>query len=91
MDQSGKTFYHLGVAPGFLETLERMKITVPTPIQYKAIPLAIEGKDIIGIAQSGTGKTIAFGIPMMQRLAQREGRGLILAPTRELAVQVGET
>jgi len=90
VDQSNKSFYNLGVAPGFLETLERMKITVPTPIQYKAIPLAIEGKDIIGIAQSGTGKTIAFGIPMMQRLAQMGGRGLILAPTRELAIQVGE-
>jgi len=90
MDQSNKSFYNLGVAPGFLKILERMKITVPTPIQYKAIPLAIEGKDIIGIAQSGTGKTIAFGIPMMQRLAQNKGRGLVLAPTRELAIQVGE-
>ena len=90
MDQSNKSFYNLGVAPGFLKILERMKITVPTPIQYKAIPLAIEGKDLIGIAQSGTGKTIAFGIPMMQRLAQNKGRGLVLAPTRELAIQVGE-
>ena len=91
MDQSDKSFYNLNIAPGFLEILVRMKITVPTPIQYKAIPVAIEGKDVVGIAQSGTGKTIAFGIPMLQRLAQIKGRGLILAPTRELAVQVGET
>lgn len=90
MDQLNKSFYNLGVAPGFLQALEKMKITVPTPIQYKAIPPAIEGKDVIGIAQSGTGKTIAFGIPMMQRLAQNPGRGLILAPTRELAIQVAE-
>jgi len=91
MEQTNKSFYNLGVAPGFLQALEKMKITVPTPIQYKALPPAIEGKDVIGIAQSGTGKTIAFGIPMMQRLAQSPGRGLIIAPTRELAIQVAET
>jgi len=90
MDQSNTSFVNLGIAPGFLEALGRMKITIPTPIQNKAIPVAMEGKDVVGIAQSGTGKTIAFGIPMMQRLAQRRGKGLVLAPTRELAVQVGE-
>lgn len=84
------SFYGLGIAPGFLEVLNKMKFSVPTPIQYKAIPIAIEGKDIIGIAQTGTGKTLAFGIPMIQRLAQKKGRGLVLVPTRELALQANE-
>ncbi len=85
------SFYSLGIAPKLLEILDRMKFTIPTPIQHKAIPIAIEGKDVMGIAQTGTGKTLAFGIPMVQRLAQRPGRGLVLVPTRELALQVGET
>ncbi|MBI1883525.1 MAG: DEAD/DEAH box helicase [Chlamydiae bacterium] len=81
-------FYGLGIAPQFLQVLEKAKFHTPTPIQQKAIPLAIEGKDVVGIAQTGTGKTFAFGIPMMQRLAQKSGLGLVLVPTRELAVQV---
>ena len=85
------SFYGLGIAPGFLEVLGKMKFSVPTPIQYKAIPVAIEGKDIIGVAQTGTGKTLAFGIPMIQQLAQKKGRGLVIVPTRELALQVNET
>jgi len=68
-----------------------MKFTVPTPIQHKTIPIAIEDKDIIGVAQTGTGKTLAFAVPIIQRLSQRKGRALILVPTRELAVQVNET
>jgi ATP-dependent RNA helicase RhlE len=84
------TFYGLGIAPGLLETLEKLGFSKPTPIQHKAIPIAIEGKDIIGIAQTGTGKTMAFGIPMIQQLAQKKGRGLVLVPTRELAIQVSE-
>lgn len=84
------SFYGLGIAPGISDALNRLKFSVPTPIQHKAIPIAIEGKDIIGIAQTGTGKTIAFGIPMIQRLAQKNGRGLVLVPTRELAIQVNE-
>jgi ATP-dependent RNA helicase RhlE len=85
------SFYGLGIAPKILELIDRMKFKVPTPIQHKAIPVAIEGKDIIGIAQTGTGKTLAFGIPMVQRLAQSSARGLVLVPTRELALQVEET
>ncbi|MBI5561150.1 MAG: DEAD/DEAH box helicase [Deltaproteobacteria bacterium] len=81
-------FYGLSIAPALLEKVERLGFSVPTPIQRKAIPVAIEGKDIMGIAQTGTGKTLAFGIPMVQRLAQRKGRGLVLVPTRELALQV---
>jgi ATP-dependent RNA helicase RhlE len=71
--------------------LEGLKFTVPTPIQEKAIPIAIGGQDVIGVAQTGTGKTLAFGIPMIQRLAQGKGRGLVLAPTRELAIQINES
>lgn len=86
----GQSFYGLGIAPKILDILERIKFKVPTPIQFKAIPLAIEGKDVIGIAQTGTGKTHAFAIPMCQRLAQKKGVGLVLAPTRELAIQIDE-
>lgn len=60
------------------------------PIQAKAIPVAISGQDLFGVAQTGTGKTFAFGIPMIQRLAQVKGRALVLLPTRELANQVEE-
>ncbi len=85
------SFSNLGIAPGLLQILERMKFTVPTPIQHQAIPIAIEGKDVIGIAQTGTGKTMAFGLPMLQRLAAHGGRGLVILPTRELAYQVEES
>ena len=90
LGQSVQNFYGLGIAPKILDILERIKFVVPTPIQFKAIPPAIEGKDIIGIAQTGTGKTHAFAIPMVQRLAQKKGTGLVLAPTRELAIQIDE-
>lgn len=85
------SFYGLGIAPGLLEVLDGLKFTTPTPIQSKAIPLAINGQDVIGIAQTGTGKTIAFGIPMIQNLSKERGRGLVLLPTRELAIQVNDT
>lgn len=88
---TGASFYGLGIAPKLLETLGKLSFTVPTPIQYKAIPPATEGKDMIGIAQTGTGKTLAFAIPSIQRLAQGKGRCLVLAPTRELAIQIDET
>ena len=90
MNKSESSFYGLGIAPGLLGILEGLKFTVPTPIQEKAIPIAIGGKDVIGVAQTGTGKTLAFGIPMIQLLAQGRGRGLVLVPTRELAIQVNE-
>lgn len=89
-DSSGQGFDGLGIAPKILEVLERIKFKVPTPVQLKAIPLAIQGKDIVGIAQTGTGKTHAFAIPMVQRLAQLQGTGWVLAPTRELALQIHE-
>jgi len=74
----------------YLAALNRMRITEPTPIQKQAIPVALQGKDVAGIAQTGTGKTIAYGIPMMQRLASIKGLGLVVLPTRELALQVDE-
>ena len=83
-------FHGLGVAPSILGMLDRQHLTTPTPIQEKAIPPAIEGKDLMGLAQTGTGKTLAFGIPMIQA-ALRGKRGLVILPTRELALQVRET
>lgn len=91
MNSENQTFYGLGLAPKTLGVLEKLKFTTPTPIQHKAIPVAVEGKDLVGIAQTGTGKTLAFGIPMIQRLATEQGKGLILVPTRELALQVEES
>ena len=82
-------FYNLGIAPNLLEVLHRLRFTVPTPIQQKCIPAAIEGKDLIGIAQTGTGKTLAFGVPMIQA-ALGGKQELVIVPTRELALQVNE-
>lgn len=88
---AGGSFYGLGIAPKILEALDKLAFTIPTPIQYKAIPAATGGTDVIGVAQTGTGKTLAFAIPAIQRLAQEKGRCLVLVPTRELAIQVDET
>ena len=89
-DSYPKGFGGLGIAPGLLAAIKRLKFTEPTPIQRRSIPVGLEGKDLIAIAQTGTGKTLAFGIPMIQRLAQLKGRGLVVLPTRELAIQVSE-
>ncbi|KKW40972.1 hypothetical protein A2454_00400 [Candidatus Peribacteria bacterium RIFOXYC2_FULL_55_14] len=83
-------FREIGIKPVFLKILDDRKISQPTPIQHQAIPLALEGKDLVGIAQTGTGKTFAFGLPMLQQLAAGKKRALILLPTRELAYQVEE-
>jgi ATP-dependent RNA helicase RhlE len=82
------SFYGLGIAPKLMDKIAALGYSIPTPIQHKGIPVAIEGKDVIGIAQTGTGKTLAYGIPMIQRLAKEKGKGLVLAPTRELAIQI---
>lgn len=81
-------FYDLGIGEKILDILTNKGFDIPTPIQHQVIPGALEGKDVIGIAQTGTGKTLAFGIPMIQRLAINKGQGLIVLPTRELALQV---
>jgi ATP-dependent RNA helicase RhlE len=85
-----QTFDGLGIAPKILAILDKLQFKTPTPIQFQSIPTALEGKDIMGIAQTGTGKTLAFGVPMIQRLALSKGKGLIILPTRELALQVDE-
>ena len=85
------TFSDLALDPRIHAVLKARKLETPTPIQSQAMPLALEGKDLIGIAQTGTGKTFAFGLPMLHRLAHGPGRALILLPTRELAAQVEES
>ena len=92
------TFADLGLAPELLRAVLDEGYTKPTPIQAQAIPLIISGKDIMGGAQTGTGKTAAFTLPILQRIlpfassspspAKHPVRALILAPTRELALQV---
>jgi ATP-dependent RNA helicase RhlE len=88
--QSEPRFSELGIRDKFLTVLTKKGFTTPTPIQHQVIPGALEGKDVIGIAQTGTGKTLAFGIPMIQNIALNKGQGLVVVPTRELALQVEE-
>ena len=83
-------FYGLGIAPNILTVLDKTGFKVPTPIQAKAIPAGLEGKDVMGLAQTGTGKTLAFGIPMIQACLNG-AQGVVILPTRELALQVEET
>ncbi|MBA4130393.1 MAG: RNA helicase [Hyphomicrobium sp.] len=92
------TFQELGLDPLLLKALDTEGYTTPTPIQAQAIPTILEGKDLLGIAQTGTGKTAAFALPILQRLNTnrqpplRKGvRALILSPTRELATQIAES
>ena len=91
------TFKELHISEPILKALEKKKYETPTPIQEQAIPVALEGRDMLGIAQTGTGKTAAFAIPLIQQLDQkqqkelrREIKALILTPTRELAIQIDE-
>ena len=92
-----QTFASLGVSETLLRALSAARFETPTPIQARAVPVVLSGRDVLGIAQTGSGKTAAFALPMLQRLAglraQRPGApaGLILAPTRELAIQIAET
>ncbi|HEX8243602.1 MAG TPA: DEAD/DEAH box helicase, partial [Longimicrobium sp.] len=84
-------FGDLGLAPELLAALDALGYEEPTPIQVQAIPLLLEGRDVIGRAATGTGKTAAFALPLAQRIDPQGGvQALILAPTRELAVQVAE-
>jgi ATP-dependent RNA helicase RhlE len=85
------SFSELNLSPKALHALERAGFEHPTPIQAQAIPPALSGRDVIGTAATGTGKTAAFLLPIVERLAGKTGtRALVLAPTRELAVQIGE-
>ncbi len=89
-------FKELGLIAPILKALDAQGYTAPTPIQRKAIPPALQGRDVLGCAQTGTGKTCAFAAPILQRLnadvvvGPRYIRSLILTPTRELALQIQE-
>ncbi len=103
------TFESLGIAAPILRAIHDLGYTIPTAIQQKAIPIALDGRDVLGCAQTGTGKTAAFAVPILDRLSDdsasesahstgrkrgqsvRNTRALILAPTRELAAQIGES
>jgi superfamily II DNA/RNA helicase len=90
------SFENLGLSPKVLSAVTAAGFTTPTPIQAQAIPHAVTGRDVLGIAQTGTGKTASFALPMLTRLERgraraRMPRSLILEPTRELAAQVAET
>ncbi len=83
------TFKEFGLPEAIIQALERLNITTPTPIQAEAIPLAIEGHDVLGTAQTGTGKTLAYIAPLcMNLLASPNNSALVMTPTRELAIQV---
>ena len=90
------SFTYLGLAPSLCQPLARMGYDRPTPVQTQSIPLVLNGSDLLARAQTGTGKTAAFGLPMIERLLLRSARrrpsraprGLVLVPTRELAIQV---
>lgn len=91
------SFNELGLSEKIVASVTQLGYTTPTPIQAKAIPLLLEGRDLIGLAQTGTGKTAAFGLPIIEMLmkqadrpANRTTRTLILAPTRELVNQIGD-
>ena len=88
-------FSKIHVPPNLVKRLDEMGISEPTPIQKEAIPLAIKGRDVMGLAQTGTGKTLAFGLPLVSQMMEtnerprpKAVRGLVLAPTRELANQI---
>ncbi|MGH6792378.1 MAG: DEAD/DEAH box helicase, partial [Methyloceanibacter sp.] len=92
------SFDELGLAEPLLRALKDTGYDTPTPIQTKAIPLLLDGFDLLGIAQTGTGKTAAFTLPLLQILAEdderarpRSARALILTPTRELAIQISDS
>jgi len=90
--RSGSGFHDLGITQSLIEQIDQLNFENPTPIQKESIPAGIRGDDIIATAQTGSGKTLAFGIPMLQRLSEsKRGAGLILVPTRELAIQVEES
>ena len=90
-------FEALGLSPHVLKSIDHLGFTTPTPIQEKAIPLVLAGHDVMGLAQTGTGKTAAFGLPLIHHLLEHRGKppakvakSLILAPTRELVNQIAD-
>lgn len=93
------TFDQLNLIEPILKALKKEGYTTPTPIQQQSIPVVLQGRDLLGCAQTGTGKTAAFAIPILQLLSQdvaaskgyKHIRAMILTPTRELAVQIDES
>ncbi|PTB67708.1 DEAD-domain-containing protein [Trichoderma citrinoviride] len=88
-----KTFKELGIVDSLCEACESLNYKRPTAIQAKAIPVALQGRDVIGLAETGSGKTAAFALPILQALLEKPQPlfGLVLAPTRELAAQIGQS
>ncbi len=91
-------FQEMGLSGQLVNKLSAMGINEPTPIQTHAIPYGLDGEDVLGLAQTGTGKTLAFGLPLLNQLMEMKGqpapktvRSLILAPTRELAGQIKDS
>ena len=86
------TFASLGLSAPLLESLAQLGYEAPTPIQARTIPALLAGRDLIGQAQTGTGKTAAFALPLLQQLdlKSRATQALVLTPTRELAMQVSD-
>ncbi|MEC7623563.1 MAG: DEAD/DEAH box helicase, partial [Pseudomonadota bacterium] len=89
---SDTTFADLGLSQAVLESLARIGYEAPTPIQAQSIPPLLDGRDLLGTAQTGTGKTAAFALPLLSRIHASDSatQVLVLAPTRELAIQVSE-
>ena len=93
------TFQELNISEPILKALSNKQYKTPTPIQEQAISVVLNGKDLLGIAQTGTGKTAAFAIPIIQRLFNEKSasrgprtiKALIVTPTRELAIQIGKS
>ncbi|PIO60293.1 hypothetical protein TELCIR_18213, partial [Teladorsagia circumcincta] len=91
-EQEAKTFKQLGVCDALCEACERLDWKVPTKIQVAALPHALHGRDVIGLAETGSGKTAAFALPILQSLLETPQKlfGLVLTPTRELAFQIAQ-
>ncbi len=85
-------FHELGISEKIMKSIQAMGFEEATPIQAETIPVSLQGKDVIGQAQTGTGKTAAFGIPMLEKMDLKNSsiQGIVIAPTRELAIQVAE-
>ena len=92
MSSSPDSFADLGLSETLLKTLIEIGYETPSPIQAQCIPVLLEGHDLIGMAQTGTGKTAAFALPLMEQIDVKltKPQALILTPTRELAIQVAE-
>src|SRR3712207_6390597 len=92
LEDTHDSFGRFGLSERLLKAISDVGYETPTPIQLKAIPLLLAGRDVVGLAQTGTGKTAAFALPVLERLDahSHEVQALVLTPTRELAIQVAE-